>query len=115
MTDWPAGGTLMHPYSLAPDPVDRTQMESGPPKQHNSNGLSLDAFQCQYHFEKADYEIWAAWFRGPDVRRARTFRWRRPDTNALVTARVREGVFKAAPTSATGACMRVSMTIEALT
>ena len=93
--------------------VQRSEMESGPPKQSRTLSRVLVQRKCTVHFTtQADYLSFLTWFRDDIRRGADWFDWT-DEFGAATTARIVGGALEAeAPVAFVGGAWRVSLTLE---
>ena len=115
MAAWPAYAQIMiDGYSRQRQTaVQRSEMESGPPKQMRTLSRVLVARPCTVRFAtQADYLSFIAWFRDQINRGADWFDWT-DEFGASTTARIRDGqLSEEAPEAFISGSWRLRLTLE---
>lgn len=99
MPTFPSYANLLHsPYTEHLEPaVQRTEMESGPPKQSKVKSRVLVAREVTYAFGSlSDYQSFKTWFRDDVARGASWFDWRDPVDDTVKSARIVGGMLEPA-------------------
>lgn len=105
---------LIEGYGERPEPaVERTEMESGPPKQMRVRSRALVTRPVKYLLaSQADYAAFMAWFRDTLGAGADWFDWTDPRDGVTKKARIVGGKLDARPTVKTLARWIVSFELE---
>jgi hypothetical protein len=93
--------------------VDRTDMESGPPKQLKRRSRVMVERSVMVDFaSKADYQSFITWFQSNINFGADWFTWTDPVDGASKTARIKESIAQETPQRGDSSYWRLSMIIE---
>jgi len=116
MATWPAyAAILLDGFKLQRESaLERTQMESGPPKQTRTKSRVMVARPATARFDsRADYLNFLAWFTSDIHRGADWFTWTDPVDGATKQARIRGGQLdEEAPFAHLAGAWRVRLTLE---
>lgn len=97
MATFPTAAKLLHdPYRVSREPaVQRTDMESGPPKQAKLRSRVMVTREVRYALDSiADYNAFIAWFNTDIARGAAWFDWPDPIDDSVKQARIVGGVIE---------------------
>jgi hypothetical protein len=96
MATFPTAAKLLHDYRVTREPaVQRTDMESGPPKQAKIRSRVMVTREVRYAFASlTDYNAFITWFNTDIARGASWFDWTDPVSDTVKQARIVVGAIE---------------------